>query len=148
MAVFDTGISNHPDLNLAGGVSYVESADSYEDDKGHGTHIAGTIAASDNSFGVVGMAPNAELYAVKVADSSGDGYTSSVIQGIEWAINHKINIINMSFVSAQYSEMLHKAIQKATSAGIIIVAAAGNNGSGKTPCNILLDTLRLLLLVR
>lgn len=131
VAVFDTGISNHPDLNLAGGVSYVESANSYEDDKGHGTHIAGTIAALDNSFGVVGMAPNAELYAVKVADSSGDGYTSSVIQGIEWAINHKINIINMSFVSAQYSEMLHKAIQRATSAGIIIVAAAGNNGSGE-----------------
>lgn len=131
VAVFDTGISSHPDLNLAGGISYVESADSYEDDKGHGTHIAGTIAALDNSFGVVGTAPNAELYAVKVADSSGDGYTSSVIQGIEWAIDHKINIINMSFVSAQYSEMLHKAIQKATSAGIIIVAAAGNNGSGE-----------------
>lgn len=131
VAVFDTGISSHPDLNIAGGVSYVDTSPSYADDKGHGTHIAGTIAALDNSFGVVGAAPETELYAVKVADSSGDGYTSSVIQGIEWAIDHDINIINMSFVSAQYSELLHKAIQKASSAGIIIVAAAGNNGSGE-----------------
>ncbi|HEY2493698.1 MAG TPA: S8 family serine peptidase [Paenibacillus sp.] len=131
VAVFDTGISSHPDLNIAGGVSYVDTSPGYADDKGHGTHIAGTIAALDNSFGVVGAAPDAEIYAVKVADSSGDGYTSSVIQGIEWAIDHDINIINMSFVSAQYSELLHKAIRKANSAGIIIVAAAGNNGSGE-----------------
>lgn len=131
IAVFDTGISSHSDLHIAGGVSYVDSVQEYSDDKGHGTHIAGTIAALDNAVGVVGAAPDSELYAVKVANSSGEGYTSSVIEGIEWAIENKIKIINMSFVSAQYSESLHEAIKKANDAGIIIVAAAGNNGAGE-----------------
>ncbi|MEG6591325.1 S8 family serine peptidase [Paenibacillus barengoltzii] len=103
----------------------------YDDDQGHGTHIAGTISAINNGTGVVGVAPNADVFAVKVVDSSGTGYTSSVIQGIEWAIQNNINIINMSFVSSQYSEMLHDAIKKARAAGIIIVAAAGNIGLGE-----------------
>lgn len=129
VAVFDTGIMNHPDLNIAGGVSFVDSTN-YFDDEGHGTHIAGTIGATNNGEGVVGVAPSAELYAVKVTDSSGQGYTSSVIQGIEWAIENDIDIINMSFVASQYSELLHEAIKQAKSNGIIIVAAAGNKGFG------------------
>ncbi|WP_416292525.1 S8 family serine peptidase [Paenibacillus illinoisensis] len=131
VAVFDTGVVDHQDLNIAGGVSFDESSTSYTDDKGHGTHIAGTIAAIDNGIGVVGISPSTELYAVKVIDGTGNGYTSSVIQGIEWAINNNINIINMSFVSSQYSEALHEEILRAKEAGIIIVAAAGNNGLGE-----------------
>ncbi|MBA9084616.1 subtilisin family serine protease [Fontibacillus solani] len=130
VAVFDTGISNHADINIAGGVSFVDTSNTYLDDKGHGTHIAGTIGALNNEIGVIGSAPSAELYAVKVADSNGEGYISSVIQGIEWAINNEINIINMSFVTSQYSEVLHEAIQEATSNGIIVIAAAGNQGTG------------------
>ncbi|PRA01673.1 MULTISPECIES: S8 family serine peptidase [unclassified Paenibacillus] len=131
VAVFDTGVVDHQDLNIAGGVSFDESSTSYTDDKGHGTHIAGTIAAIDNGVGVVGISPSTELYAVKVIDGTGNGYTSSVIQGIEWAINNNINIINMSFVSSQYSEALHEEILRAKEAGIIIVAAAGNSGLGE-----------------
>ncbi|PQP83691.1 hypothetical protein C0Q44_03100 [Paenibacillus sp. PCH8] len=131
VAVFDTGAVDHQDLNIAGGVSFDESSTSYTDDKGHGTHIAGTIAAIDNGIGVVGISPSTELYAVKVIDGTGNGYTSSVIQGIEWAINNNINIINMSFVSSQYSEALHEEILRAKEAGIIIVAAAGNSGLGE-----------------
>ncbi len=130
VAVFDTGISDHPDLAIAGGVSFVESSGSYWDDNGHGTHIAGTIAASDNGIGVLGMAPLAEVYAVKVMDANGDGQTSSVIQGIDWAIQNDIDMINMSFVSSQYSAMLHEAIQDAVESGILVIAAAGNMGSG------------------
>ncbi|WP_340015434.1 S8 family serine peptidase [Paenibacillus sp. FSL K6-1318] len=131
VAVFDTGVVDHQDLNIAGGVSFDESSTSYTDDKGHGTHIAGTIAAIDNGIGVMGISPSTELYAVKVIDGTGNGYTSSVIQGIEWAINNNINIINMSFVSSQYSEALHEEILRAKEAGIIIVAAAGNSGLGE-----------------
>lgn len=131
VAIFDTGIAAHSDLKLAGGVSFVESSSDYNDEQGHGTHIAGTISAIDNGIGVVGVAPNADIFAVKVADSSGTGYTSSVIQGIEWSIENDVDIINMSFVSSQYSEMLHEAIQQARAAGIIIVAAAGNTGLGE-----------------
>ncbi|WP_366346934.1 S8 family serine peptidase [Paenibacillus amylolyticus] len=131
VAVFDTGVVDHQDLNIAGGVSFDESSTSYTDDKGHGTHIAGTIAAIDNGVGVVGISPSTELFAVKVIDGTGNGYTSSVIQGIEWAINNNINIINMSFVSSQYSEALHEEILRAKEAGIIIVAAAGNSGLGE-----------------
>lgn len=131
VAVFDTGIAEHPDLNIAGGVSFDESSTSYTDDKGHGTHIAGTIAAIDNGIGVVGVSPSTEVYAVKVMDGAGNGYTSSVIQGIEWAIDNNIKIINMSFVASQYSDALHEEILRAKEAGIIIVAAAGNSGLGE-----------------
>lgn len=130
VAIFDTGINSHPDLRIAGGKSFVEDEWDYDDIHGHGTHIAGTISAIDNGIGVLGVAPNVDIFGVKVADTTGTGYTSSVIQGIEWAIEHEIDIINMSFVSSQYSEILHEAIIKARSEGILIIAAAGNNGSG------------------
>lgn len=131
VAVFDTGVSPHPDLNIAGGVSFVDSIEGYEDDKGHGTHVAGIIGALDNSIGVVGASPEAEIYAVKVMDSKGDGYTSSVIEGLEWAIHNDIDIVNMSFVSSRYSEALHNSIQNAVNNGLLIIAAAGNEGKGQ-----------------
>ncbi|MBJ6361120.1 S8 family serine peptidase [Paenibacillus sp. GCM10012307] len=131
VAVFDTGIASHPDLHIAGGVSFVSSEADYEDQNGHGTHIAGTIAALDNAIGVVGVAPQSNLYSVQVIDAAGDGYTSSVLQGIDWAIENNIDIINMSFIASQYSDALHTAIQQAQAAGILIIAAAGNVGAGE-----------------
>lgn len=89
IALLDTGIANHGDLKVKGGVSFVESVDSYSDDNGHGTHVAGTIAAMDNTFGVVGVASKVDLYAVKVLDSAGTGDYAQVIQGIDWAVKRR-----------------------------------------------------------
>jgi subtilisin family serine protease len=131
VAVLDSGIANHPDLNVAGGISFVEGTSSYLDDNGHGTHVAGTIAAQKNKIGVVGVAPSIDLYAVKVLDKNGVGNYAQVIQGIDWAIDNNIDIISMSFGGYDNSEILHDAIKTANSKGILIVAAAGNFGSGE-----------------
>ncbi|MCM3133648.1 S8 family serine peptidase [Paenibacillus polysaccharolyticus] len=131
VAIFDTGIANHPDLSVTGGVSFLDNKDSYIDDDGHGTHMAGTIAALDNTFGVQGVNPNSEIYSVRVLDQEGKGFTSYVIKGIEWAIENDINVINMSFVSEEYSEMLHDAIKTASKKNILIIGSAGNAGYGE-----------------
>lgn len=128
IAVLDTGIADHQDLKVFGGISFVEGVTSYLDDHGHGTHVAGTIAASDNKFGVIGGAPKSKVLAVKVLDSSGQGSYSQVIQGIEWAIDQKADIISISFGGIEYSRALHEAIQLANDNGILVIAAAGNNG--------------------
>lgn len=130
VAVLDTGISSHSDLNIKGGISFVEGESDYSDRQGHGTHMAGTISAIDDTYGIVGVAPDVDLYAVKVINAEGKGYTSSVIQAIDWAIDQHIDIINISFTSVEYSESLQKAIQTARDKGILIFAAAGNSGNG------------------
>lgn len=87
VAVLDSGINtHHEDLIVAGGVSFVDYTTSYDDDYGHGTHVAGIIGAQNNDIGVVGVAPDSDLYAVKVLDSHGVGYLSDVIAGIDWAV--------------------------------------------------------------
>ncbi len=130
VAVLDTGISSHSDLNIKGGISFVEGEPDYNDQQGHGTHMAGTISAVDDTYGIVGVAPDVDLYAVKVISAEGKGYTSSVIQAIDWAIDQQMDIINISFTSVEYSESLQKAIQTAHDKGILIFAAAGNSGNG------------------
>ena len=74
------------DLRLAGGISFVKGITSYNDDNGHGTHVAGIIAAQNNGIGTVGVAPDAGIYAVKVLDKNGEGNQSDVAKGVEWAI--------------------------------------------------------------
>lgn len=129
VAVLDTGIDTaHPDLKVVGGATYVQGSTSYTDDNGHGTHCAGIIAALDNGIGIVGVAPEASLYAVKVLDSTGSGYTSSIILGIEWCINNGIQIISMSFGTSYNSQSLESECGKAYRKGIVLVAAAGNSG--------------------
>src|SRR5215218_2164605 len=84
VAVIDTGVDlDHPDLNVVGGTN-CSNGRSYDDGNGHGTHVAGTIGARDNGAGVVGVAPGAPLYSVRVLDNSGSGSWSSVICGIDW----------------------------------------------------------------
>ncbi|MEF2247073.1 S8 family serine peptidase [Paenibacillus sp. IITD108] len=131
VAIFDTGIAEHPELPLSGGVSFVESEEGFLDEHGHGTQIAGSIAAIDDNRGIVGSTNNIELYAVKTIDSMGKGYISSVIKGIDWAIDNDIQIINLSFVVNEYSLLLHEAIQNAYNNGLLIIAAAGNKGMGE-----------------
>lgn len=133
VAVVDTGIDvAHPDLtaNLKGGYNAISPNRSYADDNGHGTHVAGTIAAAANSIGVVGVAPSVDLYAVKVLGRSGSGWISDIIAGIQWAVTADVDVINMSLGSSAYSAAFDLACQKAIDAGVTIVAAAGNSGPG------------------
>lgn len=133
VAVLDTGIDkDHPDLanNLAGGINIVNYRKSYDDDNGHGTHVAGIIAGIDNEIGVLGTAPGAVLYAVKVLNKKGQGWLSDIIDGLDWCINNGIDVINMSFGTSSSNQTFQEAITKVYNAGIVQIAAAGNNYGG------------------
>ena len=131
VAILDTGIDiAHPDLRVVGGVTYVLGTTTYNDDHGHGTHVAGIVAALDNDIGVVGVAPESALYAVKVLNSRGQGYLSDINMGIEWCINNGMQVISMSFGTTSDLISLHQECDKAYNTGIVLVAAAGNNGPG------------------
>ena len=135
VAVVDTGIDkNHEDLVVVGGVRFrttgliLRQDNEYDDDNGHGTHVAGTIAALDNSLGVVGVGPRIDLYAVKVLDASGSGSLTAVVAGIEWSANNGMSIISMSLGTSSHSQTLKDACDAAYSKGLLLVAAAGNSG--------------------
>jgi len=130
VAVLDTGIDmNHIDLpSLSGGQNTIDGTHWGSDVYGHGTHVAGTIAALDNDMGVVGIAPGIALYSVKVLDDQGSGTTSSVIAGVEWARNNNIKIVNMSLGGPNYSQALKDACDAAYAGGMLLVASAGNDG--------------------
>ncbi|MBC7336503.1 MAG: S8 family peptidase, partial [Clostridia bacterium] len=131
VAVLDTGIDlDHPDLqaNIKGGINTIHPRKSPDDDNGHGTHVAGIIAAADNTVGVIGTAPKAWLYAVKVLDRRGSGYISDIIEGLDWCIRNGMQIVNMSFGTATDVPSLHEALVAAYNSGLVLVAAAGNGG--------------------
>lgn len=129
VAVVDTGISSkHPDLQVMGGVNTINSRKGWNDDNGHGSHVAGTIAALNNTQGVVGVAPAADLYAVKVLDRRGSGFLSDVIEGIQWSVANNMQVINMSLGTASDVQSFHDAVTAAYNSGVVVVAAAGNNG--------------------
>lgn len=134
IGVIDSGIDhNHPDLkdNYMGGYDFVNGDSDPMDDRGHGTHVAGTIGAKENDFGVVGVAPDASLYGIKVLDSSGSGSFSWVAAGIQWAITNDMDIITMSLGSDSDSATMRNAVDQAYSNGVLVVAAAGNDGNKK-----------------
>ncbi len=133
VAIVDTGIDlTHPDLaaNIKGGINTINPSKTPNDDNGHGSHVAGTIAGIDNEIGVIGVAPGANLYAVKVLGKSGSGWFSDIIEGIQWSIDNNMDVINMSLGSSSDVQSFHDAIIAAYEAGIVIVAAAGNSGPG------------------
>jgi subtilisin family serine protease len=131
VAVVDTGIdTSHSDLKIAGGATFVFLTRSYNDDNGHGTHCAGIIAAQNNGVGVVGVAPDVSLYAVKVLNRQGSGYISDICAGIEWCITNKMQVISMSLGSSTSASTLEQECAKAAGSGIVLVAAAGNSGPG------------------
>lgn len=138
VGVIDTGIDkDHPDLvnNLKGGVNCISSYRSYDDDNGHGTHCAGTIAADDNGIGVIGVAPDANLYAIKVLNSNGSGYLSDVVEGIDWAVSHDLDIISMSLGASTGTTAMETAVNNAFNHGLLVVAAAGNSGTADLSAN-------------
>jgi subtilisin family serine protease len=140
VAVLDSGIAKkHPDLAVAGGINFVGRTPEknaprgrWIDDNGHGTHVAGTIGALDNGFGVVGVAPDVSLYAVKVLGSDGFGDVSDLIAGIQWAVENNMHLVNMSLGTDVNSPALETACEEALAAGLILVAAAGNDGPSPT----------------
>lgn len=139
VAVIDTGIDcTHPDLaaNCAGGYDFVNDDSDPMDDHGHGTHVAGTVAAVSNGVGLVGVAPDVELYAIKVLDNTGFGWWSDVIAALQWAVDHGIQVTNNSYAddsatdpSAPGPAALRAAFDNAEAAGVLHVAAAGNSGN-------------------
>lgn len=132
VAIIDTGIDyTHPDLNdnYMGGYNFVNNNADPMDDNGHGTHVAGIVAAEDNDFGVIGVAPEAYLYGVKVLDRNGSGYFSDVIAGIDWSVQNGMQVISMSLGANTGSDALKAACDNAYNAGVLLVAAAGNDGN-------------------
>lgn len=129
IAIIDTGIDYaHPDLaaNCCGGYDFVND-DAYPmDDNGHGTHVAGIIAAVDNTIGVIGVAPGASLYGVKVLNRTGRGWVSDIMKGVEWCTLNDIDIANMSLGGGVYIQDFQDICTVAAQAGVILVAAAGN----------------------
>lgn len=130
IAILDTGICHHKDLEGQWKEAINCSGDDSWEDKGsgHGTHVAGIIAATDNDFGVVGIAPHCEIIPIKVLDNDGSGSYDSIINGLKKAIELEVDIINMSLGSpSEPPQHLHDVIKEASDKGIIIIAAAGND---------------------
>ena len=133
VSVLDTGLADHPDLIISGGVSFVPGVVSFNDDNSHGTHCAGIIGARNNFFGVVGVAPRCSLYAVKVLKHNpltgkASGATSWILAGMTWAKNNGMHVISMSLggkgcVSLAYTT----AVAQLNAAGVTVVCAAGNS---------------------
>lgn len=131
IGVIDTGADyTHPDLRncLSHGVNLLNRFLLPNDDNGHGTHIAGTIAASNRQRGITGVAPQALIHPVKAFDHQGSAFVSDIINGIDWCVKNQIHIINMSFGMKTYSKALEYAVRNAYEQGVIVVASSGNEG--------------------
>lgn len=141
IAVIDTGIARHRDLNIVGGRDCVGN-DPFADENGHGTAVAGTAAAIDNKLDVVGVAPGARLLAARAADARGGASLGSLLCALEWAIDpaQGTDVINMSLAwplgsfdaaatPCGSNDLVHDAICRAVERGITVVAAAGNNSA-------------------
>lgn len=129
VGVLDSGISTHEDLIIAGGWNFINNTSNCQDDLGHGTHVAGIISAVDNNIGVVGAAPNVQIYALKVLDNQGNANWSTIAKAIDWAITNRINVLNMSFGGNTGSKTIERVLKKANDSGILLVAAVGNQGN-------------------
>jgi len=132
VAIVDSGISlSHPEFagRLVAGWDYVNGDSDPSDDNGHGTHVAGIVAAAMNGEGVVGIAPNVRLMPVKILNASKTATWANTALGIRYAADHGAKVINLSMGGTSYSAALQDAIRYAAGKGVVIVAAAGNQGS-------------------
>ena len=131
VAVIDTGISQVPDLKdtkFVNGYDFVSDKVEADDDNGHGTHVAGTVAQStNNNYGVAGVAYEASLMPLKVLSSSGGGTVADISEAIKFAADNGADVINMSLGGGGESQIMQEAINYAHSKGVVIIAAAGNS---------------------
>ena len=145
VAVLDSGIDpQHPDLHVVGGVDCTGSG-SWADAFGHGTHVAGIVGALDNRQGVVGVAPGARLWSVRVLDSAGTGSVASIMCGLDWVVgaSNILEVANLSLQGPGSSScadgLLGAAVCRAVDAGVVVVAAAGNGATdvaGVSPASV------------
>jgi subtilisin family serine protease len=136
VAIIDTGLDYVHDVPpnvdpefstvYKGGYDFFNGDADPMDDNGHGTHVAGILAAEKNGYLVVGVAPQVDLYALKVLDASGSGEYSGLIQALGWAVDHDIDVVNMSLGGHEPSAALQDAVAAAYAAGVTLVAASGN----------------------
>lgn len=139
VGILDTGIeSDHCGLSVADGRNFTTSGTpgDYEDRHGHGTHVAGIAGADDDGIGVVGVAPESNLYAVKVLGDDGSGRYSDLVAGIDWCVSNEVEVIAMSLGGEQESSTVADAVETATAEGHLLVSAAGNEGNqGSGSCD-------------
>jgi len=129
VAIIDTGIDySHPDLQgrYVGGYDFVNNDSDPRDDHGHGTHVAGVVAANANGSGIQGAASQASLVGLKVLAADGTGYMSDIIDAVDWAMNQNVQVMNFSLGTTYHSPALETKLQEAQARGIFLVAAAGN----------------------
>jgi serine protease len=135
VAVIDTGVTKVGDLaatKFVPGYNFVANNANADDDHGHGTHVAGTIAEStNNGIGVAGVAYGASIMPLKVLSARGSGSLGGIAQAIRWAADHGANVINMSLGGPMAAGTLASAVKYAHGKGVVVVAAAGNDGRGK-----------------
>ena len=135
VAVIDTGVAKVGDLadtKFVAGYNFVANNANAADDHGHGTHVAGTIAEStNNKLGVAGVAYGATIMPLKVLSAQGSGSMGGISQSIRWAADHGANVINMSLGGGRSMAPMAKAIKYAHDKGVVVVAAAGNDGHGR-----------------
>ncbi len=135
VGIIDTGIDlNHEDLkgNIKEYINYTSSnKKDVADENGHGTHVAGIVAAKRNNIGVVGVAPQADLYIAKAFNKNGTAEFDSISKSISWMIEKNVDVINMSFSSDSVNAEYQRLISQANLQGITVVCAAGNEGKGK-----------------
>jgi len=131
IAVVDTGIDyNHQEFKgrIGAGYDFVDGDSIAEDTNGHGTHIAGTIAAANDGRGITGVAPDATVMPIRVLDENGAGSLSNLIRGVRWATDNGADVINLSLGGTSYSQAMADAIRHASERGTVVVMAAGNSG--------------------
>lgn len=132
VGIIDTGVDlDHEDLRgrVKGYKNFTSKHENdVEDTNGHGTHVAGTICANKNGIGVVGAAPQCDLYIAKAFGDGGQATTEAIVKSFEWLILQNVNVINMSFSSPEPNEYEGLMIKKCHDNGIVLVGAAGNDG--------------------
>jgi serine protease len=135
VAVIDTGVTKVADLantKFVPGWNFVGNNANADDDHGHGTHVAGTIAQStNNKLGVAGVAPQVAIMPLKVLSASGSGSVGGISQAIRWAADHGANVINMSLGGGMSMGTMKSAVKYARDKGVVVIAAAGNDGKGR-----------------
>ncbi len=132
VAILDSGVDYANDIEIEKSIDLVSTDETnplFLDITGHGSSVAGIIAAKDNEQGITGINPDVLLYSAKVLDDNNVAPISRVVQGIYWAMEQDVDIINISFGTSTRSIALEKAIQDAYHKGILIIAAAGNTGN-------------------
>lgn len=128
VGVIDSGIAtNHPRLKVAGGISFIGLPEHYDDEDGHGTHVAGIIGATKDKANPIGVAPDVALYAIKIIDEHGFGNHSDVAKGIEWSVAKGLDIVNLSITTTQKSMIMERSLADGYKSGLLIVGAAGNS---------------------